>query len=222
MKNFNFWIKGKAFLKRFYISFFIVFLAAFLAYAIFIFKRVSPDFYINSDISTIDRENKLKFFIDKLYSSKPGDTDNSKTNSDLAIVINELFEKISWYIPTSFLKGFFYYIFKDNFIIYFIKKSSFWKNKGQYLEENEKEEFFKKIKYILKNFFEEGQKRPNSKIADIAKYTDKTKIVVDKQIISPSESSTISAPNPSKKGSSWWTFFKKPKLLIFYENTLYN
>ena len=221
MKNFNFWIKGKAFLKRFRIAFTLVFLAAFLAYAIFIFKRVSPDFSINSDISTIERGNKIRAFIDKLYSSKTDDTDASKTNNDLAIVITELFEKISWCIPTSFLKGFLYFIFKDNFIIYFIKKSSFWKDKGQYLEESEKEEFFKKIKYILKNFFEEGQKRPNSKIADIAKYSDKTKIVVDKQIISPSKSSAISAAKPSK-GLSWWTFFKRPKLLIFYENISYN
>jgi len=42
-----------------------------------------------------------------------------------AVLISDAFGQISWHIPTNILRGFFYYIFKDNFIVYFIKKSSF-------------------------------------------------------------------------------------------------
>lgn len=87
--------------------------------------NVCPSFIINSDIPFLERETKLKNFIGKLYPNTSKSPDIDKINDQQAFLITDMLSKIYWYIPTNSLRGLFYYIFKDNFLIYFLKKSSF-------------------------------------------------------------------------------------------------
>ena len=213
MKIFNFWNQSRI-QNQLVCLLFIVFIAISLTYVYFVITRVSPTFFIDTDLSFLERESRLKKFIEKLYPNNSKSADTAKMIRQQAVLISDAFGQISWHIPTNILRGFFYYIFKDNFIVYFIKKSSFWKNEGKYLDETEKKELVEKIKYTIKRLFEENQKYPESDSADIAKYSDQTKIVVTKQSSSPSEASSTSKVNPSKKWWTWYNFFKRTKLFF--------
>ena len=213
MKIFNFWNQSRI-QNQLVRLLFIVFIAISLTYVYFVITRVSPTFFIDTDLSFLERESRLKKFIEKLYPNNSKSADIAKMIRQQAVLISDAFGQISWHIPTNILRGFFYYILKDNFIVYFIKKSSFWENEGKYLDETEKKELVEKIKYTIKRLFEENQKYPESDSADIAKYSDQTKIVVTKQSSSPSGASSTSKVNPSKKWWTWYNFFKRTKLFF--------